>query len=348
MMDKCSDYLLHKNKDKNILYKNNKSLWWSPELNRWMCSNPDTIKLILNDANYAVHDYKIDAILQRFNLELQHVSRLVDYFPIAKNGEAHKAIRKRSAVEILKNSDAALATFTTVLDSKMQLLFAHQSADIVKDILKPSLTACLLVLSGINNLAPHISFDSLSQILDETLSLNKRIQINKIIAEILNSFPENMNDDDKYFRVSLLALGTDSLIGTITESVAYILSKNQDKSCSHIAWNSEIPSTGVPVIERISIRDNTMDGVNILSGQRVRLYLDSAGYQQSEFPSYAQIYFATGVHTCLGMPIGRKIWDIVKSRFEKLEKKLIINTMEYRTPDNVFNIYESIKVDIYD
>jgi hypothetical protein len=348
MMDKSSDYLLHKDKNKNILYKNNKSLWWSPELNRWMCTNPDIIRLILNDANYAVHDYKIDTILERFNFELQHVAKLVAYFPIAKNGEAHKAIRKRSAVEILKNSDAALEAFTTTLDSKMKLLFGNQSADIVKDILKPSLIASLLVLSGIHNLAPSISFDSLSQILDETTSLNKRIKINKIIAEILNALPEDMSDDDKYFRISLLALGSDSLIGTITESVAYILSKNQDKLCSDIAWDSEIPSTGVPVIERMSINDNLMGGVNVLSGQRVRLYLDSAGYQQSELPSYAQIYFATGVHTCLGMPIGRKIWDIVKSRFEKVHKKLIISNMEYRTPDNVFNIYESIKVGIYD
>jgi len=347
-MDKSSDYLLHKDKNKNILYKNNKSLWWSPELNRWMCTNPDIIRLILNDANYAVHDYKIDTILERFNFELQHVAKLVAYFPIAKNGEAHKAIRKRSAVEILKNSDAALEAFTTKLDSKMKLLSGNQSADIVKDILKPSLIASLLVLSGIHNLAPSISFDSLSQILDETTSLNKRIKINKIIAEILSALPVDMSDDDKYFRISLLALGSDSLIGTITESVAYILSKNQDKLCSDIAWDSEIPSTGVPVIERMSINDNLMGGVNVLSGQRVRLYLDSAGYQQSELPSYAQIYFATGVHTCLGMPIGRKIWDIVKSRFEKVHKKLIISNMEYRTPDNVFNIYESIKVGIYD
>jgi len=347
-MDKCSDYSLHKKKDKNILYKNNNSLWWSQELNRWMCTNPDIIKLILNDANYAVHDYKIDGILERFNFELQHVSKLVAYFPIAKNGEAHKAIRKRSALAILKNSDAALEAFTTALDNNMKLLSANQSADVVKDILKPSLIKSLLVLSGINDLASGISFDSLSQILDETMSLNKRIKINKIIAEILNALPEDMSEDDKYFRISLLALGSDSLIGTITESVAYILSKNHDKLCSDIVWDAEIPSTGVPVIERMSINDNLMGGVNVLSGQRVRLYLDSAGYQQSEFPSYAQIYFATGVHTCLGMPIGRKIWDIVKSRFEKLHKKLIINTMEYRTPDNVFNIYESIKVDIYD
>ena len=348
MMDKCSDYLLHKEKDKNILYKNNKSLWWSQELNRWMCTNPDTIKLILNDANYAVHDYKIDAILERFNFELQHVAKLVAYFPIAKNGEAHKTIRKRAALEILKNSDDALKAFTSTLDSKMKLLASNQSADLVKDILKPSLIASLLVLSGINNLAPSISFDSLSQILDETMSLNKRIKINKIISEILSALPENMSEDDKYFRISLLALGSDSLIGTITESVAYILSKNQDKLCSDIVWDAEIPSTGVPVIERMSINDNLMDGVHVLSGQRVRLYLDSAGYQQSEAPSYAQLYFATGVHTCLGMPIGRKIWDIVKSRFEKVAKKLIIQAAEYRSPDNVFNIYESIKVDIYD
>jgi len=347
-MDKCSDYLLHKEKDKNILYKNNKSLWWSQELNRWMCTHPDTIKLILNDANYTVHDYRIDSILERFNFELQHVAKLVAYFPIAKNGEAHKAIRKRAALEILKNSDDALVAFTCTLDSKMQLLASNQSADLVKDILKPSLIASLLVLSGIKNLAPSISFDSLSQILDETMSLNKRIKINQIISEIMNALPEAMSEDDKYFRISLLALGSDSLIGTITESVAYILSKNQDKLCSSIEWDSEIPSTGVPVIERMSIRDNLMGGVQVLSGQRVRLYLDSAGYQQSESPSYAQLYFATGVHTCLGMPIGRKIWDIVKSRFEKVAKKLIIQAAEYRSPDNVFNIYESIKVDIYD
>lgn len=342
-----SDYLLHKHINKHSIYSGNSNLWWSEELNRWMCSNPTIAKSILSNTNFTVHDYKIDSLLNKFDCELHHIARIAEFLPIAHDGERHTQLRKLFAVEMFKQSDKVLSIFSNDLENNMKLFYSHDQLDLVTDILRAPLRNALLRLCNIEGLNPSLDFDSISQLLDETLSLNKRVQINRIINEIISIFPDSMGDDEKYLRISMLALGTDALIGTITESIFTILSNN-NTACSEINWNIDIPSTGVPVIERNCVKDCIIGDNKILSGQRIRIYLDAAGYNIDSGPSYSSLYFSAGPHTCLGMPIGKKIWHIVTRQFALLNKKIIIQNQKYRTPDCVFNIYENILVNVYE
>lgn len=342
-----SDYLLHKWPNKRDVYKDN-SLWWSSELHRWMCSNPQLIERILKSQDFIVHDYKIDSLAAKFNIDLCYIRKLLPYFPLAINDDSHKVTKKRFANEISKNSDLAINLFARLIERNITTITANESIDLVGDVLLPPLKSFILATAGLNDYGSSVEFDSLTQILDDGLSLKRRFELNNDILRILNLLPESMPEDEKYFRISILALGSDSLIGTITESIVCILSANIGRLCCDIEWDSAFPATGVPVIERISTREFRVEDKVIAQNQRVRLYLDAAGYDQSIMPSYSQLYFGSGAHACPGMHIGRNIWEILISNFKKVHKKLDIKTLEYRSPDNIFNIYNKILVNVHD
>ena len=48
---KHSDFLLHADPGRLEVYKKNQKLWWSKQLNKWMCMNPELIQFILNSEN---------------------------------------------------------------------------------------------------------------------------------------------------------------------------------------------------------------------------------------------------------------------------------------------------------
>jgi len=313
-----------------------------------MCVDPDLMGQILNDRDFIVHHYGVEHIEKRFNIDLSHISNMVDHFPLAREGEKHKANRKQLAVALAQNSELALANFKKTFEEKIQRLPNNTRFDLVTEVIKPSLSQILLDISGITISNKPAGFDSLSQVLDETLSLKKRIEINRTIGDLLLLLPEDLPQQEKYFRVAMLALGSDGLIGTVTESLAQILTENEGMPCRHMDWNVEVPCTGVPVLERIAQTEKTLAGEKILAGQRIRLYVDAAGYSESDSPVYSQLYFGAGKHTCLGMPISKKIWGIIRTCFQQLDSKLSIHEIKYRANDNVFNLYEHIVVTIHD
>lgn len=343
-MKNNSDYSIHRLSDKTKIYKNDVKFWWSDELERWMCTDAKIIKEILGNPVFKVPSYSVQKIISKLPVNLEHNVKLVGYFPIAQDGEAHKLIRKRHALQIIKNSELALTNFELCLKSKFnELLESESTTDVYKELLEPSFHEFLASLINIDSSLLSAS-DSISQVLDETLPLTIRLRLNKIIGDLVNSLPDDLTEDEKYFKVSVIALGSDSLIGTMTESIVYLLKLHNGKSLSEINWPDEPPVTGVPVIERVISGDLILNNISLHKNQRIRLYLDAAGYIYDEKPSYSQLYFGSGNHLCLGMPVAKEIWKIIKKVFQETDKKIFVEEISRRDFDNVFNIYNFIKV----
>jgi cytochrome P450 len=343
-----SDYTIHKRSDKNDFYKNHEKMWWSDECARWICISPEIIKVILNNPNFFVITHNVEKLAVRFNIDISHLAKVIQQLPVTQNGMRHKELRKRFALVLASRSTVVLAFFEKEFANRLHHLIASKNEfDLSKDLLKPLVQESSLLLSDIAWLKNN-KLDKLSTIFDETLSLKNRMELNQSVGEILEELKVNLDEEECYSRIAMFALGNDSILGTISESLVSVFLRNTETVSSNISWGNQIPATGVPVIERMAEIDIDIHGNKIKKGQRVRLYLDSAGYIETSYPSYSSIYFGSGSHTCLGMSIGTKIWTMVTDVFRRVDKKIEITQLIYRKNDNVFTIYDEINVRVYD
>ena len=347
-MQSTSDYLLHKSLDRPKIYQSNDGIWWSTELKKWMCSNPELIKKIIDNPEFRVHNYEPKNLGEKLKLNFQHLIKIVSYFPIALEDEEHKAARKKYALKISSKYDESLICFKNALSSKLHKINSpHTAIDLVQNVIEPSLKSALMLLSGLDILK-DCQLGSISQILDEKLSINRRIELNHQIAIILEGLPSNIDIDEKYFMIAVFALGYDSLLGSITSSVAMTLLENNSKRINEINWSKDIPYTGVPVIERVAKKDCQIGHTIIKSGEKVKLYIESAGFINGDKSMYSSLFFGHGIHKCVGMHFSNAIWKILINEFSKLNKLFTIKSINTRPNDYVFNVFSNITVDLYD
>jgi len=343
-----SDYIMHRRSDKRLVYAGDQKFWWSDQLKRWICVNPEIIERILKSSEFIVINHQHQKIAERFNIDVSHLSKVAQYLPVTHDGAFHQALRKKFALMIAANSANAISFFEEEFNDQIKsVMNLAQTFDLCQDIIKPIVQKTSLILSGVDWLRIE-DIDKFSTIFDETLTVADRIDLNGAIGRVAEQLQYRLNKEESYFRIALFALGNDSLLSTICESLVLMIIKNPDKMLSNFNWDNQIPATGIPVVERVANIDFEVDGYVVTKGQRVRLYLDSAGYAGTVYPIYSSIYFGAGAHTCLGMPIGKKVWTMILKCLARVDKKIELTKLTYRERDNVFNIYDEIKVRTYD
>lgn len=341
-------YKLYKLSDKAHIYKSFSHPTWSQPLRRWISTHPKVIKDILNSSSFGVVNHEIKKIENKFDINLDHLSRLVEFLPVTKDSVEHKVLRKEFAITIQKNFEKSLAFFESEFYHLTHHLFKSKNEiDLCKDLLLPTILKTNQIISEIENINSD-ELVSLSTIFDETLNIEARIKLNLSLEKIINLLKIDYDLNACYFRMALFALGNDSALSTISESLICMFLKHPNQTLSSMKWPSEIPATGVPVIERVCLSDIVIAGVNIKKGQRARLYLDAAGYEGETCPHYASLYFGSGAHLCLGMPLASKMWEIVIQTLSKISKKVKMLEVKPRKNDNVFNVYEAIRIKIDD
>src|SRR5262249_46504369 len=111
MPNPSSDYLIQKRPNRAELYRARPGIWFSGELKRWIITDPSIIREVMNNAAFAVPTYDINPLLKRLNIDLGHVHRVTQFFPLASEGDKHKALREKFAREIAANTARALAAF---------------------------------------------------------------------------------------------------------------------------------------------------------------------------------------------------------------------------------------------
>jgi hypothetical protein len=313
-----------------------------------MCTNPNVIKDILTDDRFGVHSYQIKALEEKTQEKFNYITEIIQYFPLALEGETHKELRKKGALSLAERINSTLDVFTTEISEKVESI-QHVSKQInfYSEIIEPCIKRALLHLADLDSLANY-PIISISQLFDQAISIKKRIRINDQIAELLQLLPDSMSENEKYFNLSIFAVGYDSLLGSFTESLVRTLQQNENIKINQINWSNELSNTGVPVIERVAMQDTELNGAAIKKGQKIRLYLESAGFVNSENAVYTQLFFGNGIHKCIGLHLSNAMWKIFVCELVKLEKYFEIKYLHYRTEDYVFNIFDEIEVSFND
>jgi cytochrome P450 len=343
-----SDYQLHKQRDRQRLYAREGGLWWSDQLQRWMVSDPTLIAAVLRSSSFAGHSYDVSAVMDRFGIDLRHLKQLSAQFPLAFEGERHRALRKKFSAEIAVNTALALEAFDEEIMGRAQvLLVAGHRFCAMQDLLAPGTLAAVMRLAGLG-IAPVAGLQVIPLLFDDTISLNKRLQINAVIDTLYTAIGDAMPADEKYFRIAIVALSANTLLGSLGESLAQVLGQNRGIALSEISFDRDFPATGLPLIEKRTSADVMIGGREIKEGDRLRLFLDSAGLDPAASTAFSELYFAAGKHKCPGMNFSRKCWKLLASRLARSRLELRLVTARHRKGDNVFNFAETIEVSVHE
>lgn len=314
-----------------------------------MVSRPEAIAQILRDHTFSVHSYKFNEVAGRLGISLPRHQSLRDFLPLAVEGEKHAILRRRFSEEISTNTVHAVEMFESKLITAIRTHFDAEPPwrfCAVKEIMRPSIRSANLAVAGLEGCDVD-DIESLPRFFDEGLTLKNRQRIEQLIKDIHTSLPNRMSDDEKYFRIAMLALNMNTLLGSISKSFLTVIRRNPGRALSTMDWDRDLPATALPMIERKALTNSTLSGQNIRAGHRVRLFVDVDEFDRDRGPKYTEFYFADGLHRCPGMNYSRKIWKIFVRIMRQIDRKLHIRDLEYRSNDRIFTLLDKLEIETY-
>jgi cytochrome P450 len=345
-----SIFEIHKDENKQDFYKENAGkISWSKDLDAWICSAPEKIKSILHDKDFIVTSYEVDSFKTKLGLDFKNTKIVIGYFPLANEGEAHLRLKKQVMAQVAKNFDLCLNIFSSQLEEHISTFFtSRETLDLMQDILVPTVNSSLLALFDIKLNGSYKKDMGFSQVLDKFVSVKRRIEIENDLTEFLASMEDNVSLEQKHYNVAQFIIGYDGFLSSLSNAIYYTLSNNQEKKLSAILWQENMPVTGIPYLVRIASKDKLFDGEKIIKGQVMRLYVDSAAFQNSDTPHFSELFFGYGMHKCVGTQISKKLWEIFIKKIITIDKKFIIKSANYRKDDYVFLKYQNIILETYE
>lgn len=346
LQNKCP---LQRDSERKVVFQEKEGFWWSAELNCWMISKPEAIAKILRDQTFSVHSYKFNEVASRLGVSLPRHKALRACLPLALEGERHTTLRRRFSEEISANTVRALKIFERELVTTIRQHFNAEPPSrfcAVKEIMRPSIRSANFAIAGLEGCSVD-DLESLPIFFDKSISLRKRQKIEQLIEDLHTSLPNTMSDNDKYFRIAMLALNMNTLLGSISESFLTVVRRNPSTTLNTMDWDRDLPATALPMIERKALADFTLFGHNIRAGHRVRLFLDVDEFDRDRGSKYTELYFAAGSHRCLGIIYSRKIWNIFVRCMRQIDRKLHVRDFNYRSNDTIFTLLDKLEIETY-
>ncbi|WP_406872184.1 hypothetical protein WHT83_20005 [Aminobacter sp. P9b] len=290
--------------------------------------------------------YRQIADRTKFNFDASIAA--LDHVPLANEGSRHRHLRgqvasvvgadSRSKLRAIENFIAGLATNTFT---------GGRDVDLVHDVAGPIFNKLFSLWFGLEQ-AELVGHMNVSQVFDMVLSLNRRKGVNDQVAAMTCAFAsqETRLPTTPEIAVAMNILGNDALIGSIALSLWHTLARNAGKRLDEIDYPDNLPSTGVPYIERVAAEDVEIGGLIVSKGQRVRLMIDATAYHVSE--DQADLLFGKGRHLCLGKPATLTIWSSLIKALSANSRKFTVGEIKMRTGDYAFSFPEFARVTIHD
>ncbi len=152
----------------------------------------------------------------------------------------------------------------------------------MQDLLRPATRRALLVMAGLGSV-DFEGAETTPALFDDTISLRRRTALNAMIGTFFDSL-SRIPEEERYFRIALVVLGANTLLGSLGNSLAQTLSRNEGVRLCDNKWDTDFCETGLAVIEKVAGSDAVLDGNSIRAGDRLRLFLDAAGYKEGAGP----------------------------------------------------------------
>ncbi len=339
--------LIHRHPDREKIFRQLEPICWSDELDCWLVTGPDLIRRAQKSKNLVVinHRAEVQQICQRFNLNLDDIYDVLGNMPLSTEGVDHSARRRRVSKRIQAKKPTTLAHFPELADKTFRKCIAGKSdVDLVSNLFYPLVSDIVFNISGVNPRS-RPDYLSVTQIFDRALGLKRRLLINSELHHMRSQFSQSTDTADATDALALAILGSDSLLGSFSLSFMERIQSNPDCLMCDLDWSKQITATSVPFIERQATTDIDLDGVQVLAGQRVRLYLDRLTFEPV---GNRAGFFGVGRHTCPGRSISQGAWQIIGNTFNQHRLRVVVKNVEFRSADSMFSFPTKLQVDFHE
>jgi cytochrome P450 len=192
----------------------------------------------------------------------------------------------------------------------------------------------------------EIAVELIPQLFDDTISLSRRRRINEVLEEISRRIPRSLSEEDRQTRMSIIALSANTLLGSVCQTFVEQLRRSPALPLRTITWGQELTRTALPLVEKRVVKSTILGGQPLLPNERVRLFIEAAGFDAEDQPRYDDLFFAVGPHKCVGMNFSLRAWEIVANFLATVDRRVNLVDLIERDGDAVFNLPTRILVKI--
>jgi cytochrome P450 len=340
-----TELLLQKQPDRFAAYRRPPGIWLSPGSKRWMVTAPDLIREVMTNDAFAVPSYDISQLTARLNIDLAVLNRLRNWLPLAHEGERHRELRASFARAIAARTDPALGVLRQALEDRRSVFDQPAGSEVClfSTLFRPALRQAIASLSGVP-LPEGLAVEVIPQLFDDTISLSRRRRINATLEAVSSFMPASLSDDERQIRMAIIALSANTLLGSTCLTFIEQLGGAPGTPLSGIDWGRDLVRTALPLVEKRVVKPVQLGGQPLKPGDRLRLFIEAAGFTPEGRHCYDDLFFAVGVHKCVGMNFSIKAWQAVAGFLSSVNRSVKLEAVTERDGDYVFNLPERIVV----
>lgn len=311
---------------------------WSDERQKWLCYDTKLIDQIIISNHFRVPSYDYSELEERFSKNFEFTKKIIKHIPLASEGETHIEMRSKMSSSISLNLKNANKVFCNSFKNKIITLDTPSGVTNIARPLIESILESNLVFADIE-IEDNFDYSDLALMLDDSQSIKSRVAREDFIKLIASK----INGEDRFYKLALISVGVDALIGSTLHSLIKILT-NYD--FNDLIRRKCFVSNGLKHLERVCIQGTIVDGKKISPGEKLRLYVEAYEHVNLTELQMNKKFFATeGHHACLGMAYSLNVWNEMISILSTHFTDMRILNFDYRSKDGIFHFPTNIYVE---
>jgi cytochrome P450 len=340
---------------------------WSNKMGRWLILSKSASIEAMRDKSLHVYDlFSIFTKLEgRVKIDLTHLKSMCDWIPFLHDGPRHLQLRGLFGRVLADIKTEYLAEYNEVSKDLLGDICTKGYGDLALDYGDRLHSETLGRLAGLTSedsawiasvAASQGSIDfaaSVSEMLDmneRTFALLERLSVLTTSSAKLASFMNRLGkhfsscgiEDTKANRLqcftALIILGRDTLSGTVTIGMNYLLDANNGELTKDLWGVSDDLvdefirlSSAVQISIRVASQETIIAGQNISKGDMVMIFLPAANHDPQVYScphavkvgQDRHVAFGGGRHLCVGLPLSQEAIKISLKHLSMLDTIIV-------------------------
>ncbi len=329
---------LHRDEARHAFFEEHSSSppFFDTAMGCWIVANPRHIEQLLLEPRLGPADYAgpYEQLTRKRGLPFPNIQFASRHLPFCLEGAEHQQSRRRVAGLLSLRRAAAVEEMEDFVDRAFSVFDRGGTVELMSEVIAP------LVLHAIRSVADARfmgadDFMASAAFFDRMLGPKKRLQLESRLGAIrskLRDSIDGISQDEEGVRLTLFLAGYETLLGTLGESVHWVLRQHQAARLCDVPFPDFPPQTGVPIIERRVAESFEFAGVRLSAGERLRFYLQAFTYGDEPKAGI----FGLGPRTCLGKQLSLEAWRIVTGALMRKPTRFRILEYEARSDNYIF------------